>query len=98
MSDLFLRSRHAVTLVIARNKAVAIGAVSYYIDHFVTARISRFTYGLLSNVLYNSSNPEHVRREHKSFVDAMGDRRLPDSFVTILARVRHAQPLPSTLY
>ena len=87
-----------MTLVIARNKAVAIGAVSYYIDHFVTTRISKFTYGVPGNIVYDSTNPEHVRRLNKSFVDSMGDRRVPDSFVTMLTQVRHAQPLSDVLY
>ena len=76
-----------------RNKAVAIGAVSYYIDHFVTTRISKFTYGLLGNTLYDPSNPEHVRRANKSFVNAMGDKRIPDGFEIMLTRVRGEQPL-----
>ena len=42
-------------------------------------------------VVYDPSNPEHVRRTHKSFVDAMGDRRIRGNFVPMLTRVRHAQ-------
>ena len=75
-----------------RNKAVAIGAVSYYIDHFVTGRISKFTYGVLGNVVYDPYDPEHVLREHQSYVDAVGDRCIPDHFRVMLARVRHARP------
>ncbi|KAF9649037.1 hypothetical protein BDM02DRAFT_3095383 [Thelephora ganbajun] len=70
------------------NKAVAIGAVSYYVDHFVTGRISKFTYGVPCNILYNSSNPEHARRAHKLFVDAMGERCVPGHFDTMLSRER----------
>jgi len=97
VSDLFLRSRQVVTLVIARNKAVAIGAVSYYVDHFVTTRISKFTYGVFGGTPYDSSNPEHVRRTHESYVDTMGVRRIPDHFRVMLSRVCHAQPLFGTL-
>ena len=84
--------------MIARNKAVAIGAVSYYIDHFVTTRISKFTYGVPGNIVYDPSNPEHVRRLNKSYIDSMGDRRIPDSFVTMLTQVRRAQPSLDILY
>jgi hypothetical protein len=79
-----------MTLVTHRNKAVAVGAVSYYIDHFVTGRISKFTYGVPCIALYDPSNPEHVRREHKSYINPMGEKRVPDHFETMLSRVRHA--------
>ena len=88
MSSVLDPDRTVVTLLLHRNKAVAIGALSYYVDHFVTGRISKFTYGVASHVSYKSSNPEHVRREHKSFVDVMGDKRVPDHFETMLSRVR----------
>ena len=71
-----------------RNKAVAIGAVSYYVDHFVKGRISKFAYGVSDFVNYNSSDPEHVRRKHKSYVNAMGEKRVPDHFKIMLPRVR----------
>jgi len=68
------------------NKAVAIGAVSYYVDHFVTGRISKFTYGVPCNTLYDPYNPEHARRQNKVFTNAMGERRVPGHFVTMLSR------------
>ena len=73
------------------NKAVAIGAVSYYIDHFVTGRISKFTYGVGYNIIYKSSDPERARRFDKSYVNAMGKRYVRGAFDTMLTRVRHAQ-------
>ena len=83
--------------MLCRGKVVAIGAVSYYVDHFVTGRIAKFTYGVFGNTKYDSSNPEHVRREHKSWDDAIGVRRIPDHFRAMLTRVRYAQPLLCTL-
>ena len=59
----------------------------------MTLRISKFTYGVLGNTPYRSSNPEHVQRTPASFVDAMGDRRIPGNFQTMLTRVRDIQPL-----
>jgi hypothetical protein len=78
-----------LTPVTPSNKAVAIGAVSYYVDRFVAARISKFTYGISCNTTYQPSNPEHVRREHRSYVDPAGVKRIPGHFETILPRVRH---------
>ena len=75
------------------NKAVAVGAISYYVDRFVTGRISKFTYGAPYEVIYQPSNPEHVKRKHKSYKDASGDVLLPDSFKTMLARVRRSPHL-----
>ena len=76
-----------------RDKAVAIGAVSYYVDHFVTGRISRFAYGVPNAAPYNPTNPEHVRREHKSYIGAVGGKYVRGHFETMLPRVRHAQDL-----
>ena len=75
------------------NKAVAVGAVSFYVDHFVTGRISKYTYGVPCSTDYDPSDPEHIRREHKSFIDSMGEKLVPDHFITMLSRVRHAHDL-----
>ena len=74
-----------------RNKAVAIGAVSYYVDHFVKGRISKFTYGVLGAIPYNPSNPQHARRIDKLRVDAVGGKRVPGYFDAMLPRVRVIQ-------
>ena len=75
-----------------RNKAVAIGAVSYYIDRFVTTRVSKFTYGVSCDITYNPSYPAHAMRFDKSYVDAVGKTYVRGAFATMLTRVRHAQP------
>jgi len=93
VSDLSLGSLQAVTWLPDRNKAVAVGAISYYVDHFVTGRISKFTYGVLCNIHYDSSNPEHAQRLHKSFINAMGERWIPGCFSTMLTRVRRTRSL-----
>ena len=79
----------ALTLFTYRNKAVAVGAISYYVDHLVTGRISKFTYGTPCSIPYEPFNPEHVRREYKSYFDPLGKKRVPDSFATLLLRVCH---------
>ncbi|KAF9068277.1 hypothetical protein BDP27DRAFT_1266479 [Rhodocollybia butyracea] len=44
------------------NKAASDGAVSFYLDHFVTKRVSRWPYGIQSVVDYDNNDPEHRRR------------------------------------
>ena len=81
-----------ITPVTHSNKAVAIGAASYYVDRFVAGRISKFTYGVSCNTPYQPSNPEHVKREHKSYINAAGERCVRESFRTMLQRVRRQPP------
>ena len=83
----------ALTLVINSNKAVAVGAISFYLDHFVAGRISKFTYGVPCSTIYRSFNPEHTKRKHKAYFDATGDKLLPDCFNTMLSRVRQPSSL-----
>ena len=75
-----------------RNKAVAVGAVSFYVDHFVTGRVSKFTYGVPCHIMYQPNNPEHIIRGYKSFLDAAGDRRIDGHFENMLSRVCHLSP------
>ncbi|KAF7362767.1 hypothetical protein MVEN_00626400 [Mycena venus] len=44
------------------NKAVADGAVSFYVDHYVSVRVARFTYGMQISEPYNPNNVEHATR------------------------------------
>jgi hypothetical protein len=87
-----------LTPVTDRNKAVAVGAVSFHVNHFVTGRIAKFTYGAHSHVAYQSFNPEHVNREWKSYIDLAGNKRIPDHFETMLSRVRHLSPFLKLFY
>ncbi|KAK7029533.1 hypothetical protein VNI00_014410 [Paramarasmius palmivorus] len=68
------------------NKAVADGAVSFYLDHCVSARVSRFTYGVECAVPYDQSNPEHRRRAHTTYVNPSGMRLVPGAFSPILPK------------
>ncbi|KAG2353445.1 hypothetical protein BDR07DRAFT_1367118 [Suillus spraguei] len=67
------------------NKAVADGAVSFYIDHLVSSRVARATYGTDCNTQYNSRDPEHLARQHKKFIGLTGEL-LPDYFQSILLK------------
>lgn len=71
------------------DKAVAVGAVSFYIDRFVKGRISKFAYGVPYCAPYNRSNPEHFKRNHKIYTDELGDKYVPDAFDTMLSKVWH---------
>ncbi|KAG2073742.1 hypothetical protein BDR04DRAFT_1127075 [Suillus decipiens] len=65
------------------NKAVADGAVSYFIDHLVSSRVSRFTYGTECSVPFNPFDMEHRARqkegtrvsEQKEFSETFAIRR-----------------------
>jgi hypothetical protein len=72
-----------------RNKAVALGAISYYVDNFVTGRISKFTYGVFYGAEFDSSDPEHIRRADKLYVDSLEQVWVPGHFDAMLTRVRH---------
>jgi hypothetical protein len=78
-----------LTRVTGSNKAVAVGAVSFHVDHFVTGRIAKFTYGSSGKILYDPSNSEHVKREKESYLNAAGEKRIRDHFYTMLSRVWH---------
>ena len=70
-------------------KTVAVGAVSFYIDHFVQARITKFAYGTTCSTIYKPSNPEHVKRKNRTFKDELGHTYVPDVFTTMLSKVLH---------
>ena len=47
---------------IVRSKAVSDGAISYYLEHFVTYRIAKATYGVPIHTRFNPLNPLHRAR------------------------------------
>ncbi|KZT00293.1 uncharacterized protein LAESUDRAFT_732387 [Laetiporus sulphureus 93-53] len=86
-------NEYCVTLCVAfsrpdnhTHKAVAEGAISYYLDHFVSARIARFTYGTDCVTDYDAANPEHARRSNNVHSNASGRRVVGPCFSTILER------------
>ncbi|CAA7260321.1 unnamed protein product [Cyclocybe aegerita] len=69
------------------NKAVADGALSFYLDHYVTSRVSKYTFGTDVSVDYNSFNEEHVKRRGKVFRHSIsGELRVPGGFAVILPK------------
>jgi hypothetical protein len=70
-----------------RNKAVSDGAISFYLDHFVRTRVSKFTYGSFCTLPYDPNDPDHQSRSHKVFTDEFGDKRVDGCFDIILPKV-----------
>ncbi|KAI6119939.1 hypothetical protein EDD16DRAFT_1476965 [Pisolithus croceorrhizus] len=68
------------------NKAVADGGVSYFIDHSVTARVSKYACGVKYNILYDPNNQEHRQRSSQVLHRVDGSQRLPNAFGIILPK------------
>ena len=79
-------SVRSILYVSIRNKAVAAGAISYYIDNFVVGRLVRYTYGTPASIPYDPSDPEHRKRAHKKYLGITGVPRL-DIFSPTLFKV-----------
>lgn len=69
-----------------RNKAVSDGAISFYLDHFVRARVSKLTYGTFFDVTYRPDLPDHRDRASEVFVAASGDKLIRGAFDVILSK------------
>jgi hypothetical protein len=70
-----------------RGKAVAYGAVAYFLDHRVSARVAKFTYGTRCAVEFNRDNPQHMMRASLAIPRPSGRRVLPNAFSVILEKV-----------
>ncbi|KAI0668088.1 hypothetical protein C8Q78DRAFT_1048352 [Trametes maxima] len=68
------------------SKAVAEGAVSYHLEHFVSARVMKLTYGIEVSVKYDHTNPEHYARQADKYVRASGRVVLRKGFSTIVGK------------
>ncbi|PFH47738.1 hypothetical protein AMATHDRAFT_151443 [Amanita thiersii Skay4041] len=66
------------------NKAVAEGAVSYYLDHTVKHRVSKYDFGIPISEVYNPNNPDHLARQNYTFPVASGGRWISGAFSVIL--------------
>ncbi|VDB90855.1 unnamed protein product [Peniophora sp. CBMAI 1063] len=66
------------------NKAVAEGAVSFYVDHFVSTRIARFNYGTNCNNPYQPEKASHKSRADLAYVGVDGVLRLNEFWYDIL--------------
>jgi len=77
----------------SRNKAVAFGAISYYLDHFVTARLVKYTYGTIGHIPFDVFDLEHRQRSEEKQLSATGEFIL-EVFAPILLKVGSIQPAP----
>lgn len=67
---------------------MADGAIGFYCDHHVSARISKFMYGVEFLRNFDETDEEHLARKHRLFELPSGPKLLPDAFDCILSRVR----------
>ena len=74
-------------IVFFRNKAVADGAVSFYLDRCVAVRIATSTFGIECLTSFNEEDPEHIARSDKAIIRPSGRVVLPDYFDVILKKV-----------
>lgn len=81
------RVTESFPLIPFRYKAVAEGSVSFFIDDFVTARVTKLTYGTIKEARYNAADPEHVARKDTTRYDASGILVVPEYFDVILKKV-----------
>lgn len=61
--------------------------MSFYIDHCVRTRVSKFTYGQFSNTKFDPLNAEHQRRTHDTYVSLSGQKNIRNNFSIILPKV-----------
>jgi len=75
------------------NKAVAEGAASFFLKHFVFIRIAKITYGKCHFVAYDPTDPEHIVRRERISIAPSGRPTLPGCFSTLIpqgARIRES--------
>ena len=71
-----------------RNKAVADGAASYHIDHWVSGRVAKNCYGIAADFLYIDFDPQHISRRNSMYIDMDGRKWISGRFSVVLPRVR----------
>ncbi len=75
-------------------KAASNGAVSFFIDRYVMARVAKASYGVICSRLFQGDKPDHIKRRSKVFVSTSGYGYIPDTFSSILKRVS----IPSLMF
>jgi len=68
------------------NKAVADGAIAFYLDHIVSVRVARWTYGTEYLMCYIPSNPQHAARSETIITFPSGRRYIPKAFRAMLEK------------
>ncbi|KAI0824346.1 hypothetical protein BC628DRAFT_1322650 [Trametes gibbosa] len=80
------------------SKAVAEGAVSFYLENFVSARVARLTYGVEISTTYQKADPEHYARRAGKYIDASGTVLLRNGFSNIGRRMREGEELSQSYH
>jgi len=70
-----------------RNKAVSDGAISFFLDCSVRARVAKVHYGTMVAVQYNELDPDHELRAIKKYLGICGRYKIPGAFQVILPKV-----------
>ena len=78
-----------ITSIFDSNKAVAEGAASFFLEHFVSTRVARYTYGTKCMFPYNPSDPEHFIRRGKTSIRPSGTVNVRDGYAAILKKVTY---------
>lgn len=68
------------------NKAVADGAMSFYINRTVSVRISKSSYGVPISVTFNPQDPQHQKRKDKVFTGIRGDLWLGPQYSEVVGK------------
>jgi hypothetical protein len=66
---------------------VSDGSLSFYHDHFVRSRVSKFTYGRFCCPAFDPADQDHQQRVHKTYTSVSGLVRVNDFFDVILPKV-----------
>ena len=78
------------------SKAVADGAIGFFCDHHVSARMARYMYGVEYLREIDVNDQEHLTRSGRQLQLPSGPKYLPDAFDCILAKVRKPKPAFTT--
>ncbi|TFK50906.1 hypothetical protein OE88DRAFT_1630799 [Heliocybe sulcata] len=68
------------------NKAVADGALVFYMDHVVCTRVARTMYGTKTSVAYDPNQWEHKMRSHSIFSWPSGRKALPHAYTLMVIK------------
>ncbi|KAF9526170.1 hypothetical protein CPB83DRAFT_837537 [Crepidotus variabilis] len=71
--------------------AVSDGAISFYLDHHVRARVAKVTYGVFSSSRFEEKDPEHLKRIHQKFKSHDGTIMINGGFSVILPKGRRVK-------
>ena len=88
---MFFKFSFFADLLTASNKAVSDGAISFYVDRYVSSRISRYTFGVYLHDLYDPTNPEHIKRIRIKIEYPDHEERIAGLFSVILPKVSRAR-------